>query len=111
MERNIVKLLVLCSLVVRFVNAFPESGDPITEEPPLYRPDTAANKVVIFENAACSSWDLVLQSQYVPPSPWKSWSKVILDFSVSLMLKYTPICSQLQPTRIIFTGKRKWDSV
>jgi hypothetical protein len=74
-------ILAAVLLWVVAVRAFPESADPITEEPPLVRPDTAQTKVVIFENAACSSWSLVLTSQYTPPAT-KKWSKVILDFSV-----------------------------
>jgi hypothetical protein len=77
--RMIFGALLLWIVVVR---AFPESANPITEEPPLVRPNTAQTKVVIFENAACSSWNLVLSSEYSPPDT-KKWSKVILDFSVS----------------------------
>mmetsp|Transcript_13649 Transcript_13649/g.23967 ORF Transcript_13649/g.23967 Transcript_13649/m.23967 type:complete len:634 (-) Transcript_13649:125-2026(-) len=69
-------------LGLKVVLSFPESGDPITEEPKLNRPNTETYVATIFENAPCSSWDLILTSQYTPP-PSSSWSRVILDFSAS----------------------------
>lgn len=78
---KLVCVLFLC-LGLGLVLSFPESGDPITEEPTLVRPNTEKFVVTVFENAACSSWDLILTSQYIPP-PDKLWSRVILDFSAS----------------------------
>jgi hypothetical protein len=76
-------IVVLAALLgVAVVWSFPESGNPITEEPPLTRPNTAKERVIIFENAPCTSWDLVLTSKYTPPTLDVKWSKVILDFSV-----------------------------
>jgi hypothetical protein len=72
--------MIAALLGVAVVRSFPESGDPITEEPPLTRPNTAKERVIIFENAPCTSWDLVLTSQYTPPTLAVKWSKVILDF-------------------------------
>ncbi|KAJ1439728.1 peptide N-acetyl-beta-D-glucosaminyl asparaginase amidase A-domain-containing protein [Ochromonadaceae sp. CCMP2298] len=63
-------------------DAFPESGDPITQEPPLDRPTTKSYTVQIFDQAACSSWDTVLTSLFEPP-PQNPWSRIILDFSAS----------------------------
>lgn len=79
---KLIRALSLC-LALKVVLSFPESGDPITEEPKLNRPNTETYVATIFENAPCSSWDLILTSQYTPP-PSSSWSRVILDFSVSL---------------------------
>jgi len=80
-KMKLIRVLGLC-LSVKVILSFPESGDPITEEPKLVRPNTEAYVATIFENAPCSSWDLILTSQYTPP-PTTSWSRVVLDFSVS----------------------------
>jgi hypothetical protein len=73
----------LLALVLERRDAFPESGDPITEEPPLERPATKSYKVQIFDQAPCSSWSAVLTSLFEPPPSEGPWSRIILDFSAS----------------------------
>lgn len=45
------------------------------------RPDSKSYKVMIFEDAPCSSWDLVSSAQYIPPESSGPWSRIILDVS------------------------------
>ena len=77
-------LLVLFYLGFSF--SFPESGNPITQEPPLERPVTKSITVSIFDNAPCSSWNTVLTADYIPPNG-RLWNKIVLDFKVSISEK------------------------
>lgn len=88
-RNSITNMLVISLLISLFVvYGFPESGDPITEEPALIRPKTPASKVVIFADVACNSWDLILTSNYTPPLSSNKWSRVILDVSVIIIILY-----------------------
>jgi hypothetical protein len=51
------------------VIGFPDSQDPITAQPPLIRPGRALCTLPLITNAACNSYDLVVQQAYTPPGP------------------------------------------
>mmetsp|Transcript_8112 Transcript_8112/g.13489 ORF Transcript_8112/g.13489 Transcript_8112/m.13489 type:complete len:653 (+) Transcript_8112:107-2065(+) len=84
---SFVHLLYALGLILIFVErttAFPESDNPITEEPPLERPDTESYVVSVFESAACDSWNAILTGSFNPPSSSSGpWSKIIMDVVIS----------------------------
>jgi hypothetical protein len=72
------------------VDNFPESDDPITELPSLQRPSTPSHTVRVFDEAACTSWNEILTSNYEPPAGG-AWNRVIFDMMVSKTIFWMPL--------------------
>lgn len=62
---------------------FPEYDNPITEEPLLKRPNSTSTIITIFKEVECTSWNLILTSNYIPPKENKKWSKIIFDMKIT----------------------------
>ena len=80
--------------------SFPQSDNPITESPALIRPSSSEPSctVTVFDEAACDSWNLVLQSTIALPTTdlcsnmtysnsngnaHGTWNRIIMDISVT----------------------------
>ena len=73
----------LLPLALACATAFPQSGDPITADPPAAPAGAEPCDVVtLFENATCSGYNLVLRRPWggAPSACGGAWARVVLRF-------------------------------
>jgi hypothetical protein len=64
-------------------SSFPDSGDPISGQPPLLRSSGKSCQITLFENVSLSVWDEIVSAKFIIPvdsgCPFDQWSQVVLD--------------------------------
>jgi hypothetical protein len=65
--------------------AFPDSGNPISGQPPLDRPKTKFFEFSVIDFADCSYYGEVITQKFTPPTFSDGpWSKIILDVNATV---------------------------